>query len=618
MGAGTAGTTKIVLPALAQMGIPVEYTFTDLSPAFVAQARKRFKQYDFVKYRVHDIEKPAPEDLVATQHLVLASNAVHATHDLNQSTAHIKQFLRPDGVLLVLEMTSPVIFLDLIFGLFEGWWMFNDGRNHAVTSPATWDRCMKNVGYGHVAWTGGSRPETNIEKLIMGMAQAPPRYASLQSVASPSVPISHGSRAARSQPDEELPADLVDRKAVIEGYVRKYTAGWSQPTGRLASDGRRGRSARGTTVLVTGASGSLGSYLVAHLARLPEVSAVVCMNRVTKIAGYQRQVQVFQDRHIQLNEEEMQKVWVISTDTSLPQLGLSSDEYQGLMRRVTHICHNAWPMSAVRPVDGFQSQFQVMRNLIDLARDAGSHQGSKIGFEFVSSIAVVGQYPIWTEQRLVPEERMDVRSLIGNGYGDAKYICERMLDETLHRYPEHFHALSVRPGQIAGSKSSGAWNTHEHLSFLVKSCQTIKAVPAFEGELSWTPVEDVAGCCADLLMSEQAPHPIYHIDNPIRQPWRPMVNLWADALDIPSSNIVSFPRWLELVRAYQGKPVENPAIKLVDFLENEFIRMSCGGLLLDTQKSVSHSVTLSKVGPVSDEVARLYIDAWKQTGWLRA
>jgi acyl carrier protein len=39
MGAGTGGTTKVLVPMLAKLGIPVEYTFTDLSPSLVAQAK---------------------------------------------------------------------------------------------------------------------------------------------------------------------------------------------------------------------------------------------------------------------------------------------------------------------------------------------------------------------------------------------------------------------------------------------------------------------------------------------------------------------------------------------------------------------------------------------------
>lgn len=169
MGAGTAGTTKILLPRLAKLGIPIEYTFTDLSPSFVASARKQFKQYEFMRFRAHDIEKAPADDLVGSQHLVIASNVVHATHDLAVSAANIKQTLQPGGALLMLEMTEPVVFIDIIFGLFEGWWLFDDGRGHAISHQDRWDRVLHSVGFDKVMWTDGKRPENEIERLILAV-----------------------------------------------------------------------------------------------------------------------------------------------------------------------------------------------------------------------------------------------------------------------------------------------------------------------------------------------------------------------------------------------------------------------------------------------------------------
>ena len=67
------------------------------------------------------------------------------------------------------------------------------------------------------------------------------------------------------------------------------------------------------------------------------------------------------------------------------------------------------------------------------------------------------------------------------GYADAKLICEYMLDETLHHYPDDFRTMAVRVGQIAGSKTNGYWNPVEHLAHLIKSSQTLKVLPDLDG-----------------------------------------------------------------------------------------------------------------------------------------
>ncbi|KAG9764092.1 hypothetical protein KCU73_g1117, partial [Aureobasidium melanogenum] len=599
MGAGTAGTTKILLPRLAKLGIPIEYTFTDLSPSFVAAARKQFKQYGFMRFRAHDIEKAPADDLVGSQHLVIASNAVHATHDLAVSAANIKQALQPGGALLMLEMTKPVVFIDIIFGLFEGWWLFDDGRDHAISHQDRWDRVLRSVGFDKVIWTDGKRPENEIERLILAV-NADTRYDNVEHA----FPV----------PTVDLPADLQARRIAVEAYVDKFCQGWTSPTSLISNttvqSGKR-------VVMITGATGSLGTHLVAHVSRLPDVWQVVCVNRRSRGDPMTRQLDALRDRKIHLEPSISSKLIVYESDTSKDMLGLEKRQWAWLANHVTHICHDAWPMSAQRPVDGFQTQFQVMRNLIDLATVATSNHGAVVSFEFVSSIAVVGHYPLWTGRRRVPEKRMCIRSVLPNGYGDAKYVCETMLDSTLRRHPSHFRAFITRPGQIAGSKLSGIWNTTEHLSFLVKSCQTLQALPAFEGELSWTPVEDVAGTCADLLLTDSASHFVYHIDNPVRQPWAPMIELWADALNIPLSSVISFDDWIGRVHQYTGKPSENPASKLLEFLDKNFTRMSCGGLVLETIHSVHDSKTLAAAGPINDQVARRYLEAWMDCGYLK-
>lgn len=98
-----------------------------------------------------------------------------------------------------------------------------------------------------------------------------------------------------------------------------------------------------------------------------------------------------------------------------------------------------------------------------------------------------------------------------------------------------------------------------------------------------------------------------------------MILILADALDVPQKNIISFEAWLHRVRNFPPSLAtsENPAAMLVDFLETHFVRMSCGGLVLDTAHSVEHSKTLKKSKPVPKELVEKYIQAWKAAGFLR-
>lgn len=409
-------------------------------------------------------------------------------------------------------------------------------------------------------------------------------------------------------------AALAARKKAIDDYVQKYTARFSAPESSPSSTSPNDNE---KVVLVTGASGSLGGHLVYHLAQLPDVKTVVCLNRENKAEPYVRQQKAMREKGIRFPEALKPKLLVYQTDSSKSMLGLTGNEYEGLVSSVTHLIHNAWPMSAKRPLTGFESQFQVMRNLIDFACDVTSRrpEDSKFNFQMVSSIGVVGHYGLGNEnaqKTVVPEGRVGIDSVLPNGYGEAKWVCERMLDETLHKYPERFRAMVVRLGQIAGSKTSGYWNPLEHFGFVIKSSQTLNALPDVDGTVYWTPVNDVAGALSDLVLSHCTPYPVYHIENPVGQPWREMNAILADALNIP--NLIPFEEWVERVRA--GPQRNNPASNLLGFLDSNYLRMSCGGLVLDVRHTLEHSKTLSAVGPVSEEVARKYIHIWKEIGFL--
>ncbi|KAI1074642.1 putative polyketide synthase [Whalleya microplaca] len=616
MGAGTGGTTKRIVPLLAQLQIPVEYTFTDLAPSFVATARKTWgKQFPWMKFRVLDIEKPPDRDIEGTQHLVIASNAIHATHSLCASTGNVRKVLRSDGFLLMLEMTRTPYWVDLIFGLFEGWWIFNDERQHALTHESRWEADLQAAGYGQVDWTGGERTEGEVEKLILAAASSNSQCERPKAAAS-----------LGYQPKKGTSADCAEREQVVANYVRDLTHGFEETVSKDASTFQFRPESK--CVLITGATGGLGAHLVASAALQTDVNKVVCLNLSSKQDPRERQLQALRKKGIELPPNAMTKVVVLETDLAQPtKLGLSNDDYSSLLESVTHIVHNTWLMHSKWPVKRFESQLRIMAHMLGLARDISARRprNCPVTFEFVSSIATIGHHPIWTCKPVVPEERVPIESVLPTGYGDAKYICERMLDATLHRFPDRFRATTVRLGQIAGSAINGHWNPMEHVPFLIKSSQTLGALPNLPGTMGWTPADDVAASLIEILTQPDkvALHPIYHIENPLRQSWSETVAVLADALAIPrdTTGIIPFGEWVQRVRDWPRREDNclegaNPGHLLVDFLETNFIRISCGGLLMGTAKAREHSSTLAKLGPVSEHLIKSYVSSWKQMGFL--
>jgi len=126
IGAGTGSLTSYVLSVLP--GNRAEYVFTDVSQVFTASSEQKFSDYPFIYYQILDIEKdPIAQGFSAHSFdLILASDAIHATRDLRQTLANVKQLLASSGLLVLLELTKAPRWIDLVFGLLKGWWLFRD------------------------------------------------------------------------------------------------------------------------------------------------------------------------------------------------------------------------------------------------------------------------------------------------------------------------------------------------------------------------------------------------------------------------------------------------------------------------------------------------------------
>jgi Putative dehydrogenase domain of multifunctional non-ribosomal peptide synthetases and related enzymes len=186
----------------------------------------------------------------------------------------------------MLEMTEQVPWCDFIFGLLEGWWLFEDGRDYVLQPANYWEKVLHSVGYGHVDWTEGELPEARIQRLIIAHASGS-RYDR-----GPKPPLA-------SIPELTLP-DISERQARIDATVHKYTKDFVAPS-HIGSPTKLPSLSSGQCVLVTGATGSLGAHIVAFLAQRPDIHTVVCLNRLSTTEATVRQQNSLQMRGISLD-----------------------------------------------------------------------------------------------------------------------------------------------------------------------------------------------------------------------------------------------------------------------------------------------------------------------------
>ncbi len=130
IGAGTGGTTAILLPALKEFSDTIsEYCYTDLSKAFLMFAEEQYQpKFPALKTAIFDVTKPLASQSIASEYydVVIATNVLHATPDIRETLRNSKALLKNKGILLLNEMSNWSLFNHMTFGLLEGWWLHTD------------------------------------------------------------------------------------------------------------------------------------------------------------------------------------------------------------------------------------------------------------------------------------------------------------------------------------------------------------------------------------------------------------------------------------------------------------------------------------------------------------
>ena len=237
-------------------------------------------------------------------------------------------------------------------------------------------------------------------------------------------------------------------------------------------------------VLLTGSTGNLGCFLLAGLARDPDVSSIICLNRSGPTSLRARQLEQLKKHGISLSKYEWAKIALYECNLSQDGLGLEPKAV-GQLLDVTHIIHNAWPVNFSWSLSSFEPHIRAIVNLVRVALESALWRvdGNPIRFMFASSIAVVANYPRLNSNgpEKVPERPFGPAHTAEMGYAEAKWVCEELMLSATRMYNTRLQCCSARIGQMSGSERSGVWNEREHFPVMMRMSCVTKTLPRLQG-----------------------------------------------------------------------------------------------------------------------------------------
>ncbi|KAJ6491913.1 acetyl-CoA synthetase-like protein [Mycena sanguinolenta] len=402
--------------------------------------------------------------------------------------------------------------------------------------------------------------------------------------------------AAAVRGDENV--SLNNAKVAVESMITKYSAGFDAP---LSSPRHSGSSA-GHVVLLTGSTGGLGSHILENLLSHPAIERVYAFNRPGRIPVSERQRGAFVDRALDITLLASEKLIYLEGDTAKEDLGLPHEMWTELRDTITVIIHNAWTLDFNKTLLSFEPHIKGTRNLIDLARQ--SRIASGLRFLFTSSIASAQN---WDQKRgPFPEElQLDASVAIGNGYGESKYVSERILAAS------GVEATSFRIGQISGSASNGAWSTTDWVPAIVKSSIALGNFPSDpSGTIAWITPEAVSHTIVDAALSSETPPFAINLVHPRPVSWDFIMS--ALAVQLP---LIPFADWVQQLQdrstTATAKDIEKiPGIKLLDFFKAAV--SGTGNINFSTSKAQTVSESMRLLEPLCVEDAKRWMQSWKE------
>ncbi|PNP45742.1 hypothetical protein THARTR1_10900 [Trichoderma harzianum] len=367
------------------------------------------------------------------------------------------------------------------------------------------------------------------------------------------------------------------------------------------------------TIIVTGTTGSLGAYTLDRLIENPRVAKVIAFNR-GQDGGRSRQPAYSAARGL---NTDFSKVEFLGVDLSKPYFNLDQAKYNNILATADRIIHNAWPVNFNISVNSFKPYILGVRQLVEFSNKAAK----KVPIVFISSIGTVNG---WTKSEPIPEHRLDDLTLPKMGYGQSKFAASSILDAAVEQ--SGVPAAVIRVGQIAGARTKeGTWNPQEFIPSLIASSVHMGMLPASLGPLDvvdWTPVEDIAGLVLDVAgINQKIPlsniSGYFHGVNPSATSWAEIAKILKAYYGERIKALVPLDEWIHALEASAidatAEDVEkNPGIKLIDTYKGMDEQRTAGidHIYFDVNRTVAHSQTMRKLGPIDEALIKNWCDQW--------
>lgn len=313
----------------------------------------------------------------------------------------------------------------------------------------------------------------------------------------------------------------------------------------------------GSNLLLTGASGFLGAFLLAELLHQIPAARVYCLVRAATAQEGVRRLRERLSEFALWEEEFSDRIVPVPGDLAKPSLGLSSDAFHRLASEIDAIYHNGasinffYGYSKLKPTNVGGTK-EILR-LATLGPVKAVHYVSSSAVFFTAG----GPGPEVVDE----ETSLDAITGLIVGYRQTKWVAERLMRIARERgVPVTIYRLAI----IGGHSRTGLGNPEDLLSRVLQGSLQIGAIPEFDLEIDLAPVDFLSGALVWLSRQPSLIGKTFHLLNPRSVPWNQIVD-WLIEAGMPVERL-PLNDWLARLHRAAQNSADNALYSLLPFL----------------------------------------------------
>ena len=341
---------------------------------------------------------------------------------------------------------------------------------------------------------------------------------------------------------------LVDPQAGAErvldlGREARLAPHWSMPAAAPSAP-----SPPAEAILLTGASGFLGAYLLAGQLQRWDRMEVRCLVRASDPAQGMERIRANLDQYGLWQDSWSERLVAVPGDLAQPRFGLPELAFAALAEGLGGILHNGAQLSQMAPYSQLEAaNVGGTQTMLDLAVHPAA--GGAVPVQLISSVAAF-EATAYRNQEMFESDDVDEWRGIHVGYSQTKWVSERRV---LAAGAAGLPVTVYRPPLIGGHSQTGAWHEDDLLHRLLRGCLALGMAPDLPWELDLVPVDYVADAVTALAWMPEAVGCKVHLQHPA-----PMLlaDLLANLIERGAPlELVSMERWLEAIAGDPANPL---------------------------------------------------------------